>query len=420
MPDTDHHQTEFTKDRNMMNNAKIHNWFLMEPKNILRKFSKLPGARCNISEEPGDISSYCYVPGTRNDKIVLVAHVDTVWEKKRKLLIPAIYEKEKIWCAYFKSPKKGEKPGKEHEPLTGLGADDRAGCMALWVLRKMGHSLLLVDGEESGLVGSRAIVAGKTDDRKELMEELNSHSFMIQFDRRGSNDLVFYSVASQEFKKYCEESCSGYKEANGSCSDISTLCRDICGVNISSGYYNEHTIREHWNFNEWKNTVNTVKNWIKGPLDKWKLPEKPKWVPSRWSGYDLGYSSKNYSRQGMWGYGFDEDPENYDFDREFAKRSNQQFPKNESTKARSRNRPERNWFLKDAYKKQDIVPQETEHNDSRHQGLLDEKIETITKTELNPLEICPACGETNTKEEIIINDHNCVYCGCNFKVFLKG
>ena len=40
------------------------------------------------------------------------------------------------------------------DDLCGIGADDRAGCAMLWLLRDSGHSLLILDGEEHGQVGA--------------------------------------------------------------------------------------------------------------------------------------------------------------------------------------------------------------------------------------------------------------------------
>lgn len=352
----------------------IANWFLASPKQVLKKFSDLPNAQLNLDNV--GISSYCYIPGTRKDRVVLVAHVDTVWEDERKknMIKIAYAKKYGIFCASFTN---------DQCRVSGIGADDRAGCMALWALRDSGHSLLLVDGEERGLVGSRAIAnATKESDktRFELMNELNeTHNFMIQFDRKNSSDLVFYDVGTDEFKKYCENSCPGYKTAYGSCSDIKAICRDICGLNISSGYYREHTTEEVLVFNEWKRTVDTVGNWLKNPLEKWKLT-KPV------------YQQYNYRTASPYGnawqslYGEDD----YDLNERYFQRVEKKKP-----------RPEKEFYLKPEFRttllpKQDLRP--------------------FDQDRLDPMQTCPSCNNVHPKEDIITNFLRCPTCGYVFKI----
>ena len=75
---------------------------------------------------------------------------------------------------------------------------------------------------------------------------------MIQLDRKGSNDCVFYQCANGKFIKYIET--FGFAEAIGSFSDISFLMPawQVCGVNLSIGYREEHSVSEtlnvHWMF----------------------------------------------------------------------------------------------------------------------------------------------------------------------------
>ena len=71
-----------------------------------------------------------------------------------------------------------------------LGADDRTGCAFLWLLKDLGHSLLVTDGEEMGCLGSNWLM----DENPAVAMGLNEgHQFMVQFDRRGSSDFKCYS-----------------------------------------------------------------------------------------------------------------------------------------------------------------------------------------------------------------------------------
>jgi hypothetical protein len=83
-------------------------------------------------------------------------------------------------------------------PKAGIGADDRAGCAMLYLLRKSGHSILITDGEEHGRQGSHYLV----NHFPELCSELNNHRFMIQLDRRNARDFKCYDVGTANFTKF--------------------------------------------------------------------------------------------------------------------------------------------------------------------------------------------------------------------------
>jgi hypothetical protein len=152
----------------------------------------------------------------------------------------------------------------------GIGADDRAGCAILWLLKDMGHSLLIVDGEEHGQIGSNYIRTTNPD----LYEELNNHSYMIQFDRRGCDDYKCYKLpVTEKFKKFIEE-VTGYHDAGRTArTDIVALCGKICGVNLSVGYYDEHSPYECLVFDEWFHTLNVVYNFLKEKQEQYPLAD---------------------------------------------------------------------------------------------------------------------------------------------------
>ncbi len=248
-----------------MNNDEAANFlnpfFLMGEQELLAKFAALKDAiliKCK-----GDKNLNCVlIPGTREDKALIVAHVDTV--NNNAQIKPPYYEN-----GFFMSGNlyKGvNKKGQAYVSGAPFGADDRAGVGMMWLLKEMGHSILLTNSEELGCLGSMFLMSNDT-----LAEMINDHQFMIQLDRKGHNDLVFYDVGTPEFIKYCEKS-TGYKEKEGTCTDICVLCDDICGVNISVGYKNEHCATETLNMRWWLKTYNTVKNWLSSPnLPKFEL-----------------------------------------------------------------------------------------------------------------------------------------------------
>lgn len=224
------------------------------PFGVLGEFAALPGA---VAHYDGDKHNFVYVPGTREDRVLLVAHADTVWDGgygTPPAATQALTEREGVlW---------GE------NPALGIGADDRAGCAMLWLLRHTGHSLLVVDGEEGGKLSSLHIRGSYPD----LFDELNRHAYALQLDRCGGGDYKVYKLpVTQEFCALIEQA-TGYREADRERStDIAVLCRDICGANLSIGYYDEHTPREHLNVEEWLRTLTLVEQLLTGRQKRFPL-----------------------------------------------------------------------------------------------------------------------------------------------------
>lgn len=151
--------------------------------------------------------------------IALVAHMDTVFPHPATELF---YDRKKniMW-----SP-------------TGMGADDRAGVFAIIKLIREGYRphIIFTTDEEIGCIGAFELSYLPCP-----FEKLN---YIIQLDRRGSNDCVFYDCVNKEFEKYVES--FGFVTAVGSFTDISELCPSwgVAGVNLSIGYRDEHTVSE--------------------------------------------------------------------------------------------------------------------------------------------------------------------------------
>ena len=160
-----------------------------------------------------------YIVAVGDIPIALVAHMDTVFKCPVRNLF---YDQNKnvLW-----SPE-------------GLGADDRAGVFAIIQVLKTGlrPSVILTTDEEKGGVGAAAL--------GEKNCPIPGLKYMIELDRRGTNDCVFYDCYNPQFTKYVEQ--FGFVERPGSFSDISFLMSawDICGVNLSIGYCDEHSVSE--------------------------------------------------------------------------------------------------------------------------------------------------------------------------------
>ena len=196
-----------------------------------------------------------YIYAIGNIPIALVAHMDTVFKNPAR---EVFYDRQQnvIW-----SP-------------DGLGADDRAGVFAIIQIIKKGlrpHIIFTTD-EESGAWGATAL--GKEDCP---FEDLR---YVIELDRRGINDCVFYDCENIEFTNYVES--FGFVEAIGSFSDICMICEDwgVAGVNLSIGYRDEHSVSEVLFVGHMLNTIDKVVTMLTVPADK--IPQF-KYIPATYS-----------------------------------------------------------------------------------------------------------------------------------------
>ena len=169
--------------------------------------------------------------------IALVAHMDTVFKTPPEdfYFDP---EKNVLW-----SPQ-------------GLGADDRAGVFSILSIVKDGlkpHIILTTD-EEIGGVGALALT--------EFEKPFEDLRYIIELDRRGSDDCVFYDCDNKDFVTYVEK--FGFSENWGTFSDISTICPEwgVAGVNLSIGYQNEHSSTETLHIGNMLNTIDKVKKML--------------------------------------------------------------------------------------------------------------------------------------------------------------
>lgn len=142
----------------------------------------------------------------------------------------------------------------------GIGGDDRCGIYIITeVIKETKCSVLFCEDEETGCVGSSKFALTKHIDK------ISDMRYMIEVDRRGKSDLVFYNCDNADFEDFLLDNLKDYSVAFGSCSDISVLMEEsrVAGVNISCGYYDEHTLNETINLNEMENTLKAIKELVK-------------------------------------------------------------------------------------------------------------------------------------------------------------
>ncbi len=225
---------------------------LDNPEGVMNEFKALSGAQYYPSSYDDNGNSFIYVPGSRDDRMLLTAHADTVFD------YPGA-----VSCLNFDGQRSFST-----NPDAGIGADDRAGCAIVYLLKDSGHSLLITNGEEDGCRSACRI----REEFPELFEELNEHSYILEFDRRNAADYKVYSLpVSQDFRSLIESN-TGYTDAGKSSStDIVELCGKICGANLSVGYYNEHSPDEYLVYSEWQNTLKSARKMLHGKQKRYLL-----------------------------------------------------------------------------------------------------------------------------------------------------
>ena len=75
----------------------------------------------------------------------------------------------------------------------------------------------------------------------------NKFNYLIQLDRRGNDDAVFYDCDNKEFTEFITE--KDWDLAQGSYTDICEIAPilNTAAVNFSCGYYHEHHLNEYEN-----------------------------------------------------------------------------------------------------------------------------------------------------------------------------
>ena len=183
-------------------------------------------------------NNFILVKGTA--PAMLVAHLDTVHEQPVRDICKSVDGN------ILMSPQ-------------GIGGDDRCGVYALVTVYDLADKkpwLLFTCDEEIGGFGAEMFC--KTHNKDKLPMELDALKFIVEIDRRGSHDAVYYECNNPDFEDYVTS--KGFKTATGSFSDISYIAPQlgVAAVNLSSGYYNAHQLCEYINRAELENIIEKV------------------------------------------------------------------------------------------------------------------------------------------------------------------
>lgn len=172
--------------------------------------------------------------------VMLVAHLDTVHEQPaRDICISADRN-------ILMSPQ-------------GIGGDDRCGVFALcniFLSASVKPWLLFTCDEEIGGLGAKNFCLAHQ--QNQIPKEIDQLKCIIELDRKGKNDAIFYNCDNPDFEEYI--SSKGFKSAQGSFSDISVIAPQlgIAAVNLSCGYYHPHTRHEYINRFHLDSTIKKV------------------------------------------------------------------------------------------------------------------------------------------------------------------
>lgn len=191
----------------------------------------------NNYEKVVHTDDYLFAEGTL--PVCLVAHLDTVFKQPpAEIFYDA--EQKVMW-----SPQ-------------GLGADDRAGVYAILNIISAGYkpSIVFTTNEELGGLGAFKLI----EDYPECpFENLKA---IIELDRRGEKDSVFYECDNPEFEGYVYN--FDFYPNTGTFSDISIIAPEwgVAAVNVSVGYQDEHTYTERLYIHHLEATIEKIKKFL--------------------------------------------------------------------------------------------------------------------------------------------------------------
>lgn len=166
----------------------------------------------------------------------------------------------------------------------GIGGDDRCGVYALAKIYETAEKkpfLLFTCDEEIGGIGARSFC--KAHQQKQLPAEVDNFKIIIEIDRKGKNDAVYYSCDNPDFEEYITS--KGFITEWGTFSDISVIAPELgtAAVNLSSGYYDAHTQHEYINCLHLEKTIRRVESII-ADASKEDFP-KYEYIEEIWDGY---------------------------------------------------------------------------------------------------------------------------------------
>ena len=189
---------------------------------------------------------FLYAKGTT--PVLLVAHLDTVHRTQPETIC---YSAD---GTIMMSPQ-------------GIGGDDRAGVyMILRLIQRVQCHVLFCEDEETGGHGAHAFI------KSGIKPDVN---YIVELDRMGSNDAVFYQCRNRQFERYING--FGFQTAFGSFSDISILAPqlNLAAVNLSTGYYHAHQPGEYVRLDKVEELIGRVGKLLQTETERFSYAPKP-------------------------------------------------------------------------------------------------------------------------------------------------
>lgn len=203
---------------------------------IFSTFAKDNEFPCFVGKE----GAYVYLQG--NLPVLIVAHMDTVFKNPPKNIY--LNKNTRILSS---------------SPDEGIGGDDRCGIFEILSILHHGYRphIAIFDKEEIGSHGINEM--GVVEFIKDYPKKIEGLKYVVELDRKGKKDAVFYSCGNKNFQDYIQE--FDFKLAIGSCSDIAVIMPawNVAGVNLSNGDYLEHTKNEYIKLDEVYGTIEKLK-----------------------------------------------------------------------------------------------------------------------------------------------------------------
>lgn len=227
------------------------------------------------------ISEDGYVYAQGDFPVLLVAHLDTVHAKQTK--------KEDLRYD-IESMAVGS--------INGIGGDDRCGVYMIFeIIKKHKCSVLFCEDEEIGMIGARKFA-------KSALAKSLSFNYIMEFDRKGHNDAVFYDCDNPEFEKFITQEF--FKTAYGTFTDICEVAPALkcAAVNFSCGYYKAHTVSEYVIIPEMEKVITEACK----ILERTTEDDKFEYIEFKYSYYGGGayddweeYYGRKYGYESAWG-----------------------------------------------------------------------------------------------------------------------
>jgi hypothetical protein len=197
-----------------------------------------------------ELETYDYIIARGDIPVYLVAHMDTVTsiqscvEYSYTHLMRNLYDRK---CLFDQSTNEVTVTG-------GCTLDDRLGIYAIIRILAAGYKphIIFTNDEEIGAQGALELI-------EDFKRDPFKAKFIIELDRRGANDSVYYTCGNKKFHSFINS--FGFKTAKGSFTDCRFIGEawDLAAVNLSIGYLHEHSEYEYGNLAWTEQTIEKVK-----------------------------------------------------------------------------------------------------------------------------------------------------------------